>query len=328
MWQGFRDQLAQGPGFRTDHLYLTGFDTQPIHYSENNAEIFDLLDKTRSAPGVRSAALASDIPLGFNQSNIGVVPEGYSLRPGEQAYNTLNYFVSDGYFETLGVRLLRGRGFLKTDQDGAPLVAVVNTHFAEHYWPKQDAIGKRFHLRTASGPLVEVVGIAETPENTFGSRSRRSISSTSRTCNTAGRISPYSPNRADRTRQLSRRSCVKWSAGLIPSMPIVGARTIHDFFTQRAVKTPNILVEVITSLGMMGLLLAMVGLYALVAYSVSRRSREIGIRMAIGADRPSVLRMVLRQGLVLGSIGAGVGLILSFLACRALSREFGFCPAA
>jgi ABC-type antimicrobial peptide transport system permease subunit len=104
-----------------------------------------------------------------------------------------------------------------------------------------------------------------------------------------------------------------------PSMPIAGARTMQDFFTQRAVKVSNIMVEVIACLGLMGLVLAMVGLYALVAYSVSRRSREIGIRMAIGADRQGVLRMVLRQGLVLGSIGAGAGLILSFFACRALT---------
>ena len=319
-FQGFRDQLAQGAGFRTDHLYLTGFDTQPIHYSGEQTQRFyrDLLDKTRLAPGVRSAALASDIPLGFNQSNIGVVPEGYSLRSGEQAYNTLNYFVSDGYFETLGVRLLRGRGFLKTDQDGAPLVAVVNTHFAEHFWPGQDAMGKRFHLRQATGPLVEVVGIAETgkyvwiaeppldfvylPYMQHGRSDLTVIAESS---------GPDAATLAPVLREVVRK--------IDPSMPIVGARTIHDFFTQRAVKTPNMLVEVNASLGMMGLLLAIVGLYALVAYSVSRRSREIGIRMAIGADRQGVLGMILRQGLVLGSIGVGAGLILSLLACRALT---------
>jgi macrolide transport system ATP-binding/permease protein len=104
-----------------------------------------------------------------------------------------------------------------------------------------------------------------------------------------------------------------------PSMPISNARTMQDFFSQRAVVISNAMVEVVGVLGMMGLALAMVGLYALVAYSVSRRSREIGIRMAIGADRAGVLRMVLRQGLVLSSAGAGAGLILSFFACRALS---------
>ena len=94
---------------------------------------------------------------------------------------------------------------------------------------------------------------------------------------------------------------------------------MQNLFSQRATKITDTIVEVVASLGMMGLVLAVVGLYALVAYSVSRRSREIGIRMAIGADRFGVLRMVLRQGLVLGSIGAGAGLILSSFACRALT---------
>ena len=105
-------------------------------------------------------------------------------------------------------------------------------------------------------------------------------------------------------------------------MPYSNARTMQDFFDQRAVKTTNIVIEVASSFGMMGLVLALVGLYALVAYSVSRRTREIGIRMAIGADRRGVLGMVLRQGLVLGWLGVGAGLIMSFLVCRALASMF------
>jgi len=218
----------------------------------------------------------------------------------------------------LGIRILRGREFLETDQAGAPLVAVENAHFAEHYWPGQNAIGKRFHLREAAGPLVEIVGIAETAKYVwiaepaldfvylpYLQHPRPDLTLL------AESASPDAANLAPVVREVLRR--------IDPSMPVVGARTMHDYFTQRAVKTPHMLVEVNASLGLMGLALAMVGLYALVAYSVSRRSREIGIRMAIGADRAGVLRMVLRQGLVLGSIGVGAGLILSFLACRALT---------
>jgi putative ABC transport system permease protein len=106
-----------------------------------------------------------------------------------------------------------------------------------------------------------------------------------------------------------------------PAMPYSNARTMQDFFAQRAVKTTNIIIEVASSLGMMGLMLALVGLYALVAYSVSRRSREIGIRMALGADRRGVLRMVLRQGLVLGSLGVGAGLMISFFVGRVLASS-------
>jgi putative ABC transport system permease protein len=164
MWQGFRDQLQHGAGFRTDHLYLTSFNTTPMGYSEEQNRRFyrDLLDKTRLAPGVRSAALASDVPMGFNFSSVSVVPEGYLLPEGQRAANVLNFLVSDGYFATQGVRILRGRGFLTTDRANTPLVAVVNAHFAEHFWPQQDALGKRFHLGDATGPMAEVVGIAET----------------------------------------------------------------------------------------------------------------------------------------------------------------------
>ena len=259
--------------------------------------------------------------MGFNQSSVGVVPEGYVLPRGEQSFNVMNYYVSEGYFATQGVRLLlTGVGFVETDQAGAPLVAVVNTQFARHYWPKQDALGKRFHLYGATGPLVQVVGIAETgryvwiseppldfiylPYTQHGARALTLLAESS---------TPDAAALAPLLREIVRK--------IDPSMPYSNARTMQDFFTQRAVKTTNIIVETVTSLGIMGLILAMVGLYALVAYSVSRRSREIGIRMAIGADRQGVLRMVLRQGLALGSIGVGVGLILSFFACRAMTAS-------
>jgi ABC-type antimicrobial peptide transport system permease subunit len=103
-----------------------------------------------------------------------------------------------------------------------------------------------------------------------------------------------------------------------PDMPISNARTMQDYYTQRAVKTPNIIAQSVAGLGTMGLILSMVGLYGLISYSVSRRAREIGIRMAIGADRQKVIRMVLQQGLLLGSIGVAIGLVISFFACRAV----------
>jgi putative ABC transport system permease protein len=320
MWQGFRDQLKQGAGFRTDHLYLAGFNTTPMNYSEQQTRRFykDLLDKTRLAPGVRSAALASDVPLGFNFPSIGMVPEGYSLPAGQQAISILNYLVSDGYFATQGVRILRGRGFLATDQADTPLVAVVNAHFAEHYWPKQDALGKRFHLGNATGPMVQVVGIAETGKYVWISEPALDFMYLPYTQHSTGALTLLAESSAPDAGTLAPvvRAVVR---KIDPAMPYTNARTMQDFFDQRAVKTTNIIIEVASSMGLMGLGLALVGLYALVAYSVSRRSREIGIRMAIGADRQGVLRMVLRQGLTLGSIGVGVGLILSFPVCRALA---------
>src|SRR5947208_7201063 len=109
-------------------------------------------------------------------------------------------------------------------------------------------------------------------------------------------------------------------------MPVFDVRTMQDLYTQRAVKTPNMIAQSVAGLGLLGLILAMVGLYGLVAYSVSRRTREIGVRMAIGADRANVIAMILKQGLVLGGVGVAVGLVLSFLACRVLiSRMWVAC---
>ena len=323
MWQGFRDQLKKGPGFRTDHLYLAGFSAMPVNYTPDQSRKFfkDLLEQTRLAPGVRSAALASDVPMGFNFSSVSVVPEGYSMPAGQQAFNVLSHSVSDGYFGTMGVRIVRGRGFLATDRADTPPVAVVNAHFAEHYWPKQNALGKRFHLDSATGPMAEVVGIAENGKYVWTSEPPLDFV-----------YLPYT-QRERPTLTLIAESSAPDAAALAPvvremvrkidsSMPYSNARTMQDFFDQRAVKTTDIIIDVASSFGMMGLALALVGLYALVAYSVSRRTREIGIRMAIGADRKGVLHMILRQGLVLSSLGVCAGLIMSFFVCLALQSMF------
>lgn len=314
--QGFRGQLLQGPGFRTNHLYLTSFDTGLVKYSNDQSKRFykDLLDRTRSAPGVRSAALTSVIPM-IGGDAIGIVPEGYQLPHGERSLNVFDSYVSDGFFNTLGMRLVEGRGFLETDKENTPMVAVVEEHLAAHYWPKTDAVGKRFHMKSATGPLVEIVGVARTskhfwiaePPIDYVFLSYRQATRPAMTIVVQPEAEDASTI-APELHQIVR--------GLDPNMPVYDTRTMEEVYTQRAVKTPNMIANTVAGLGLMGLILAMVGLYGLIAYSVSRRTREIGIRMAIGADRFMVIRMILQQGLVLGAIGVVVGLILAALACH------------
>ncbi|MGB7760766.1 MAG: ABC transporter permease [Bryobacteraceae bacterium] len=322
--EGFRYELTQGAGFRPDRLFLTSFDTQLARYSDHQTRQFydRLLERTRLAPGVRSAALTSSLPL-WSWENIGVVPEGYRLPPGEQAPPAFNYYVSDGYFRTLGVRVLEGRGFLESDRENSPMVAVVNDHLANRFWPNGNALGKRFHLSGETGPLVEVVGVAkaakvffisEPPADVvylpFRQHSRPGLTLVAESdAPDAGTIAPV-------LRAVVQR--------LDPDMPAFDIRTMHDFYTQRSVTLPNMMVETVAGLGLMGLLLAMTGLYGLVAYSVSRRTREIGIRVAIGADQREVVRMVLGQGLKLGATGVAVGLVVSVIACRAMTSATWF----
>jgi len=255
--------------------------------------------------------------------SVGIVPEGYQLTPGVQAFTTFDSYLSEGYFPTLGICIVEGRGFLESDAANSPLAAVVNEHMAAYYWPKADALGKRFHLRNATGPLVEIVGIAKQSKYFFiaeppldflylpfrqHARSRLTLVAESDAADAAG-IAPA-------VREVVR--------GLDADMPVFDVRTMQDLYTQRAVKVPNLLAEVVGGMGLMGLVLAAVGLYGLVAYSVSRRTREIGIRMAIGADRRNVVWMVLRQGLTLGGAGAAAGLLLSFFACRVITSALWF----
>lgn len=322
--EGFRYELSQGAGFRPDRLFLTSFDTQLARYSENQTRQFyeRLLERTRSAPGVRSAALTSSLPL-WSWENIGVIPEGYRLPPGEQAPTAFNYYVSDGYFSTLGVRVLQGRGFFESDRENSPLVAVVNDHLADRYWPMGNALGKRFHLNGATGPLLEVVGIAKAAKVFFISEPPADVvylpfrqHARSGLTLVAESDAPDAATIAPVLREVVQR--------LDPDMPAFDIRTMHDFFTQRSVKLPNMMVETVAGMGLIGLLLAMTGLYGLVAYSVSRRTREIGIRVAIGADQRKVVRMVLGQGLKLGAAGVAAGLVISVAACRVMTAATWF----
>jgi hypothetical protein len=246
-----------------------------------------------------------------------IVPEGFHLRAGQEAPDTFNNVVSDGYFATMHIPLVGGRPFLETDKANTPAVAIVNEHFAQHYWPHASAIGKRIHLRSADGPLVQIIGVAKTtknlwiaePPNDFlylpfaqNSQSEMTIVAESATADASG-LGPV-------LRQVLR--------SIDRQVPAYDARTFADLYDGRAVKTPNIILTIVTSLGLMGLILAVVGLYGLVAYSVSRQYREIGIRMAVGADRQAVLRMVLRRGLALGMTGTAIGLVLGIAANRAI----------
>ncbi|MBV9038372.1 MAG: FtsX-like permease family protein, partial [Acidobacteriaceae bacterium] len=295
------------------------FDPSLIRYTEaqNNAFYQKLLDRTRTAPGVLSAALCSRVPMSNNGSDMKVVPESFHLRAGQELGNISDTVISDGYFKIMRIPVVQGRPFLETDKANTPAVAIVNEQFARHFWPKESAVGKRMHLRSANGPLVQIVGvakitkyfwIAEPPLDYFylpfaqNPQSDMTMIAESATADASGLASVLRQTTQSVDRQV----------------PIFGMRAFADFYASRAVKTPSIILTTVTSLGLMSLILAVVGLYGLVAYSVSRQYREIGIRMAVGADRQAVLRMVLWRGLILGGTGIAIGLVLGVLASRAV----------
>jgi predicted permease len=323
IFQGFRNQLLQGPGFQTNHLLLTSFNSEMVHYGSAQSEQFyrQLLRRARATPGVRSAVLSSMIPFTFDIDAKPVVPEGHVLKQGEQLPTASDSVVSDGYFETMHIEVLRGRGFLESDQTNSPRVAVVNEHFADRFWPHEDAIGKRFHLQDANGPLVQVVGIAKQGKYLWIAEPPVDFFYLPFLQNEQSAMTLVTESPAEDASALApvMRRLVH---SLDPNMPVFDVRTMEDLFSKRAIETPNIIVQAVGAMGLMALILAVIGLYGLVSYSVSRRRREIGIRMAIGADQRGVLRMILRQGLGLAMWGTLAGLVLSIAASRLIGSLF------
>jgi macrolide transport system ATP-binding/permease protein len=318
--EGFRADLDRGPGFRIDRLFLTSLNTSLVRYTDSETQQFykRLLDKTRVAPDVESAALASSVPLAIGGALVGVVPEGYQLKRGQEAISVFDNIVSDGYFETMRIPINRGRTFLESDLANTPAVAVVNEQFAEHFWPGRSPLGKRFRLRNAGGKSVEVVGVAKMTKYLSVSEAPLDFVYLPFTQNQQSQMTLIAKSKSpDPTvlKPVVRRVIQE----IDRNMPVFDTRSMKDIYENRVVKTSNVINEIVAALGVMGLILAVIGLYGLIAYSVSRRTREIGIRMAIGADRPIVLGMVLRQGLTLGLAGIAVGLPIGILACRAIN---------
>ncbi|MET1084518.1 MAG: ABC transporter permease [Burkholderiales bacterium] len=323
MYRGFREQLASGPGFRTDHLLMMGFDTTLMRYSEAQSEQFfqQLAERARAVPGLTNVTMTTAIPMANDSLDfVTIAPEGFQFPQGRENVTVLSSRIDEHYFDTFAIALVKGRNFTMDDDLDAPRVGIVNQQLAEHYWPKQDPIGKRFRLNDAEKTWVQIVGVAKTAKYLFIAEPPTDFV-----------YLPY------RQRKPQRMIMVTQSAGdpatlLAPlrevvrsldvNQPIFNVRTMEEFYRMRAVSIFNVLITMVGAMGLMGLGLAIVGLYGLVAYAATRRTREIGIRMAIGANRTTVLRMVLRQGIVLALVGLVVGLAASVGAGGLLAAAF------
>jgi predicted permease len=313
--RAFRAELNQ-PGFRTERMLLSSFDPRLAGYDGPRTEAFyrQLSERVRALPGVTSVGMTSIVPL--NQDNrepMTIVPEGFQLPRDTNSLTILSARIDEGYLATMAIPLVMGRGFVPSDTTDTPRVVLINRAMAARFWPEQNPIGKRVRLMDRENdPWAEVVGV--TADNKYnwigegptpwlylpqrqdvGSRSTIVVASTGDAAALAGPV----------------REIVK---DLDPNMPISGMRTIEEFYYGNASGIVYALTTVVGTMGLLGLSLALVGLYGLVAYAAARRTREIGIRMAIGAPSRSVLRMVLRHGLALAAAGVVLGVIGSIAA--------------
>jgi predicted permease len=321
MYLTFQRDLLAGPGFRTDHLLAANFDPSLVDYTDAQMHNFyrDLVERARAIPGVRSATLASGVPGGYDLETTTVIPEAYNFPAGQEGVGFVTTRADENYFATMGVTIVRGRGFTMGDNAEAPLVAVVNEAAAERHWPGQDPIGKRLRL-AAGGPWREIVGVVRNMKFSFlVERPRLAMyvpfaqhprQRTTLLLEAAGDPSPL----AVPLRELVRSRDA--------NLPVYNIRNFQDAWNTNAVKPSLLISKMIAAMGGMGVLLALSGLYGLMAYSASTRRREIALRMAIGAHKNNVLRMMLRQGFVLAVAGTGIGLLAGLATGRLMVATF------
>jgi len=315
---GFRTCLLLDPGFRTDHRLIMQLDTSLVRYNPAQTRSFyhNLSDRVRALPGVRSATLTHAIPLS-DQDVSKVIPEGYAFPKGQDTVSLLADVVDEHYFDTMKVDILSGRAFTADDKDGSRPVAIINDEFAKRYWPGQSAVGKRLRLDDAKGPWLDIVGVTKTGKYLsiaepatpyiylpFAQRESTSMSLIAET---------YGDPAA------AAASVVDIVHALDVNLPVYNVRSFSNFYQRYVIAVPLMIMQLVFGMGLLGLALALVGVYGLVAYSVARRTKEIGIRMAIGADRSNVMRMVLRDGLMLAGAGLVVGGLMSIAMVRLLA---------
>jgi len=282
------------------------------------------VERVRSLPGVESAALTLRQPFAMNfNRNLIFFPDRQSA--GDKATSIDATAVAPEYFETIGVPIVDGRNFTTADRPESPRVAIVNDAFARKYWPGASAIGKRFRVRAIDGPEYEIVGVsADYKISTVGEGSTPYIHYVEAQRRDTGEvIIARTRGNPDQVLAAIGRELV----ALEPNVIFLDNQTMEAQVDATLVPA-RYAARTVTLVGIVAMLLAAIGLYGVVAYSVARRTREIGIRMALGAEPGSVLTLVMRQGLGLTVAGAGLGVVLAAIAARLLAGAlYGVSPA-
>jgi predicted permease len=312
------------PGFDMDRLAVMSFDLGAQGYTEERGRQFQqrVLEQVSAVPGVESATLASTVPLfngGFARTVFLEGQDASDRRSGRLVQITI---AGSRYLETVGVPLLRGRTISDQDQPNTPAAVVINETMAKRFWPDVDAIGKRFKFFGQEN-FQQVVGIAKDSKYNFIGEEPTPFIYQPMT-------QVYSPQVSLFVRSANPSSVIGTVRGEVQqlnrNLPLTGVFTLSDIVDQ-SLWAPRMGASLLAVFAGLSLVLAVIGIYGVMAYSVSQRTRELGIRMALGANRGDVVRLVVLQGLKLTIAGVLVGLAVSLAVTRLIvNMLFGVSP--
>jgi len=309
-------------GFDPSHVLNVIMDPHEAGYDEARTTAFyrEIESRVRAFPGVKSASLASYVPMGGFPSKASIFVEGRSIPPGQHAPLVLMNRIDPPYFDTMRVPLFRGRAFLDSDNETAPSVAIINQTMASDFWPREDPIGKYFRVDNDAAPLIEVVGVT-------GDGKYATVSEDPQPFFYLPLAQSFASKRALQIRTLvppeSLAGAVREQIGeLAPGLSVMDIETMNQSLNGALGFLVFRLAAIFAAvLGMIGLILGVVGVYGVVSFAASQRTREIGIRLALGANSRDILRLVWKQGVRLVIIGLVVGAIVAWSLTRIMAHR-------
>jgi predicted permease len=328
----FRNLLAVDPGFRADGVITAGIGIPRVRYpADADVRTFTnrVLEAIRAVPGVTSAGATTIIPLGGNHNDSVILAEGYEMKPGESLVSPMQVVATPGYFETMATPLVLGRYFDARDNESSTGVVIVDERLAQKFWPGTDPTGKRMYKPSNPRDLLKV------DENTrwltvIGVVKEVQLEDLAGRPSTVGAYYFPAAQVAPRGLVVAIKTSVDPAAVLRtvrtelnkidPSLPLADVRTMRERMTLSLMSRRASMLLAI-SFGLISLFLSAIGIYGVLAYLVAQRSREIGIRLALGSTGPGIFKLVLREGLWLVASGLVLGFVSTVLLRRALESQ-------
>ena len=313
--QTLRNLAGAHPGFEQEHVLTASVGLNMAGYSNEDAKVIrhKVLDRLSALPGVTVASLTDWLPMSFTRKTVNAYPQGYAPKPHE-SLEVRRADVTPHYFETLGIPLVEGRDFTQSDDEKAPRVLIVDQTTASRYWPGQDPLGKKLSLY--NGRLFTVVGVVRNSKHQFlkedlepmvyMSYFQSADNETIFQVKTKGNPADLAPAVEEAIRGVDR------------AIPVFDVRTMQE--TTQMARIFAVMQSTFAGMfAVIALILAATGIYGVVAYRTQLRTHEIGVRVALGASRADVLKLVLLQGLWLTATGLALGLALAFALTRLIA---------